>query len=408
MPLKNLNVTVLSILLICNVLLFVELSDSNQKLQVLYLAQERAELSASLWLEKGQLLEKEKRYREAQDAYHKAQRDQRTTVAGKAERALYRSRANEIIDNPTNLDPSTMSELTRTLRAQGDTQIHLATALDVLQFTEGGQLQKAVELMSSLYDSPKLGEKMCIYLGQRMLQNRATAKAVKLLSSCVESMPKAAQAWVMLARAFQANDQPEEGTKAMKQSLAIEPNPQINIELSRSLMASKKWQAAIDRLSVFPQDATLRAEHQRLIGACYFQLKDYAQAAASYQAAYDSQPNPKTLLSKVIALRSGGLSKDALSTLDQLTSHEKALPEIRFQRGQLLAEAGDMTGAAQAFTGYVQLARGRNIEKSRLTSAQSWLLKYRQPQARPAPQTPPLMPVKNTYQGAPSTVPSQR
>ena len=61
MSLKNLNLVLLGALLICNVVLFVALSDSNQKLEVLYLAQERAELSASLWLEKGQQLEKEKR-----------------------------------------------------------------------------------------------------------------------------------------------------------------------------------------------------------------------------------------------------------------------------------------------------------------------------------------------------------
>ena len=400
---KNLHFWVLSALLICNGILFAQLYDSNQKLEVLYLAQERAELSASLWFEKGQNLEKEKRYREAQDAYHKAQMDPRTSIAGKAERAFYASQAYEMINRPENIDPNTTDALVNTLRAQGGNQALLATAIELIADAERGANSPPIERVATLFAIPALAESICVSVGTKILERRAPKRAIDLLSACAEAMPTSGKTWKALAQAFQADKQEDEYKNAMEKALSLTPNAQLNLQYAQSLMAKKQWQAAIDRLTILPKNKTDIAQQLRLLGACYFQLKQYQKAANSYQSAYEAQPDPKTLISKVITLRSGGLTEQALETLDMLNTVESRVPEIHFQRGQILAENKDNAGAAKAFSRYLRLARGKQSEKSRINNAQAWLLKYRGPATKPTPQSPRPAPIKSQHIGAPPT-----
>lgn len=401
-PLKHVSPYLVTSLLVLNLVVLVQLWRTQQKVDVVYLAQQRAEAAAETWFQKGRSLEVEKRYREAQDAYHRAKVDERNAVSKRAERAFQSARAHEILHDPSQLDPSTIQQLIDTLTTLGGVQKELAVALDIMNQTNTVDPSAAINRVKDLYGNPRLSQQMCGFLGNALVARKRAKTAVSLLRDCTLQLPKAANLWGLLSDALDQVGQTAESIEAMERSLDLQFSENKKTTLARLLMRQKRWQAAIDSLQTLPKDKALKAQQLRLIAACHYQLKAFSRAADTYQKAYDIVEDPQTLLSKAIALQSDGRSSAAIRTLNTLDPFEAELPTLHFLKGQLYVNSKQLGNAAQSFRHFLRVKRDTGTDTKQHEQARNWLAWYSQRETTPKSQSRQTKPTDQQPMGAPS------
>lgn len=400
------NRILLATLLIVNLFLYLELSSTKDAVKTLAEAHDRAESVAQTALKNGREFEAKQQYEQAFDAYHKARVDPRVSVAAEANEALQTARARQIIDNPRKADPTTVASLLKEIRASGAENASLADALELIMRVDETNLEKVLELSKKLSLSDTYGERMCLFLSKKLLDRSQNQAASEVLTRCTASITTSHELWAFLAEALRRLGKETESLNAMRKSVSSDANPVKKVEFARSLMANKKWESALEVLVEIPEKLTVSGEKLRLMGACYYQLSKFRLAAKTYERAYQVQADPKTLLSKAIAEQSGGMAQKALNTLARVMPAEREVPQVHFQRAQLLAELRDVSKAAAAFERYLSIAADIQTEASRVRRAQKWLNSHSRIRIREQSKTIQPEPPAKTYIGAPATSPA--
>lgn len=400
------NRILLVALLMSSLFLYVELASMKDAVKTLAEAQQRAESVAQTALKNGRELESRQQYEQAFDAYHKARVDPRVSVAAEANAALQTARARQIIDDPRKADPTTTASLLKEIRASGAQNEDLADALELVMRVDETNPAKVLELSKKLAPSDAYGEKMCLFLGKRLLERNQNQTASEVLTRCTASTNTSPELWGFLAEAFRRIGRDEDSLNAMRRSVSTNASPVKRIEFARRLMGDRKWKSALEVLSEVPDGQRLSGEKFRLMGACYYQLNKFQLAAKTYEKAYQAQADPKTLLSKSIAEQSGGMTGKALKTLARLIPSEREVPQVHFQRAQLFAELREVPKATAAFERYLSIAARIQTEASRVRRAQKWLDSRSRMKIREQSNTIQPEPPKKAYIGAPATAPS--
>ncbi|MEZ4472884.1 MAG: hypothetical protein R3F60_19280 [bacterium] len=225
--------------------------------------------------------------------------------------------------------------------------------------------------------------------GSLRLEQSRTAEAQELLERLVKVRPAFGAGWHRLALTYLAGNRPEAATEALIKSTRAGGGAAAELDLGRLFLKREMWAEGIPHLENAlrgRQPASTAAEALRLLGAAHFHLKRPELAAETYRKAFALEAEPRTLLSAAIALTAAGRHREAAEALASLTPRAVEVPEILFQQAVVAAALQQPT--KPILERYLELARGRADEASRVAQAEA-ALKGEAPPA--APVAPPAV-----------------
>lgn len=210
-------------------------------------------------------------------------------------------------------------------------------------------------------------------LGSLALTDRRPQDAIVAFGRVTKAMADFAPALHRTGVALLADDRRDEGIAMLQRAAVASSEPEIHMDLARTLLAGEKFAEA-----QAPLEAVLRAnrrsvEAMRLLAMTHYHLKGFDKAAELYQAAWSIESDPRTLLSAAISQQSAGKNDAALATLGNLNSALGAVPEIGFLKARVLTDLGRTAEAREAFVAYLQIAENNPEEATRVKAARAAL-----------------------------------
>ena len=210
-------------------------------------------------------------------------------------------------------------------------------------------------------------------LGSLALTDRRPQDAIVAFGRVTKAMADFAPALHRTGVALLADDRRDEGIAMLQRAAAASSEPEIHMDLARTLLAGEKFAEA-----QAPLEAVLRAnrrsvEAMRLLAMTHYNLKGFDKAAELYQSAWSIESDPRTLLSAAISQQSAGKNDAALATLGNLNSALRSVPEIGFLKARVLADLGRTAEAREAFVAYLQVAENNPEEATRVEAARAAL-----------------------------------
>ncbi|MBM4320312.1 MAG: tetratricopeptide repeat protein, partial [Deltaproteobacteria bacterium] len=192
-------------------------------------------------------------------------------------------------------------------------------------------------------------------LGSALLRQRSTTDAALALEQVVSALPSFAPGFHRLGLAYVAQNRRDAAISALQKSLALGMGAGAALDLARLYLDGQMWAEAIPHLETVLRSRPEEVEALRLLGSALYRLKRFELAAESYSKAYQLKPEPRTLLSAVIALHGGGAHQQALALCETLLPLAPQIPEIRYERALLLIELKQAVEAAAELERYIKL-----------------------------------------------------
>ncbi|MCB9523647.1 MAG: hypothetical protein H6702_09770 [Myxococcales bacterium] len=277
-------------------------------------------------------------------------------------------------DAPGPAEQRPLAGVAAALRAAGDTVV--ADALDIALLRGrgliGGAFEKA-EAAKAAQDRPH-GVWIRWQHATLLMHADRFAEAIEQLEKVVQAAPEFADGFHRLGLAYLGAERPEAGISALQRALAKGAGPEASRDLARAFLGRQMWAEATTHLETVLRGDPGDAEALRLLGAAHYQLKRYRLAADTYRKAWRLEPQPRTLISAVIALQGAQAWAEALAIIEEIRPQAERLPEIAFHEAVLKERLSRPADAKAAYQGYLALAAGHPDEAKRVATAQKRLV----------------------------------
>lgn len=246
-----------------------------------------------------------------------------------------------------------------------------AVALEAACLQAEGDIPAAVDrLRRALQEEGATSPWLHWQLGLALLRQQAgSEEAVGELEQVLGAVPGFGPALHQLGLAHLSLGHRERAVEGLQQAVAKGAGLAAALDLARLLLDDQRWADAVPHLETVLRADPGNVEALRLLGSALYRLERFEQAADTYRKAYGLQPEPRTLLSAVIALHGGRSHEQALALLEPLLPQAAAVPEIRYERALLLLDMKRTADAGSELEAYIQLASTLPAERQRVAEA---------------------------------------
>ena len=236
---------------------------------------------------------------------------------------------------------------------------------------------------------PKLTQ-ASLNLGILLLEEKQAAEAVQHLEAVVAARPKDAQAHLLLADAVAASGDSGQAVERYRRTLALDPKSHpAHYALGRLLVELKKFEEAEQHLAqaiqLQPADTTARVEMARLweltgreeearrfyaelverepsnvavrrrLGAVLLANRQYAEAAAEFEAAAQIEPSPEDDWNLARAYAGAERAEHAIPLLQKLAAADPRNYDVRLLLGNMLKAQRNFLAAQKELEAAVAL-----------------------------------------------------
>lgn len=374
-----------------------ELNSISRKLDHLTMTQNHAVKYAERNLAQASLFEAQGELSLAQTEFKRLTYNASPTVGPEANLGLNRIRVKRLLSR---INDATVNEVKHLLSVVGSTPRLGQVWLKSLKFAlalKQGDTAAAIAIGDPLIELPGVPSTVTIEYARFLAGQQAIDKAGAILNRFVQAHPKSGEGWAALGALQKQTQAYSNAVTSYEKALEIEPKPTYLLSAARLHMTLGKWENAHTLINPIQFPPALQNDAFKLKAACLFQLKAYTQAANLYQNAYDIQADPKTLLSKVIALQVAGQYEAALQAVESIIDNALELPQIHFHHGQILIGSGLTAKASEAYRQFLRLAEKVPEHSKRVQHASNWMRQYQR-----------SLIVPDTFQGSDPTTPVQQ
>jgi Tfp pilus assembly protein PilF len=229
--------------------------------------------------------------------------------------------------------------------------------------------RQAENWLQKAHDAHPKAEEPVVMLVDLAINRKDTARATTLAKELVAANPKSARAHQALGRALATAGDQQGARQAFEAALAIQPNDlNTRTDLIRYELALNQPDAALKTAEAIPADTGDRTVAEVLRGDTQLSTGHYAEAEATYRAAYEKAPSAP-IADRLFEARTKGKIADPLQPLESwVKDHPQDLPG----RNRLALRYMQTNNTAGAIQGYEAILKDNGSDLEALNNL-AWL-----------------------------------